>query len=302
MAKMDLSLSLDSLNKTYYAGDFITGTVLVINKTKSDLKYQLVIKAIGYYTFYNTKENPPKKKPIPFYKKNYVILNDGYSSIGANNQTRFKFPLSSDSCQEDLSLLYESYKGAKVSLQYDLYAVAISNGKEEFSNKKPFFVMVPGQGLNPKFGRKRVNYQFTLTPEKIDNIKVDKNVMPKFLIECYLENINCCIDKPFNGLCTIKECSTEIKSIELQFLRNEKVINPEFQGVSETSEIQNLQIGDGDVVRNLEIPVFMIFPRNFCCANLETKDVIISFEMNLIIVLVNGVIIMENYPVNLWRS
>ena len=299
---MELSLSLDSLNKTYHAGDFITGSILIINKSKFDLKFQLLVKVIGFYTFYNSKENPPKKKALPFYKKNYVTLNDGYSSIGANNQYRFKFPLTSDQCQEELSLIYESYKGAKVTVQYDLYAEATTNGKQFISNKKQIFVMVPGQGINPKFGRKRANYQFTLTQNKIDNIKVDKNALPTFNIECYLENINCCIDKAFNGFCTIKECSTEIKSIELQFLRNEKILNPEFQGVSETSEIQNLQIGDGDVIRNLEIPVFMIFPRNFCCANLENKDVSISFEMNLIIVLVNGVIIMENFPVNLWRS
>jgi len=299
---MDITLSLDSLNKTYYAGDFITGSILIINKSKFDLKYQLLVKVIGYYTFYNTKENPPKKKAIPFYKKNYIALHDGYSTIGANNQYRFKFPLTSDQCQDEFSLLYESYKGAKASLQYELYAEAIWSGKQFISNKKPIFVMVPGQGINPKFGTKRVNYQFSLTPHKIENVKIDQNTMPKFNIECYLENINCCIDKPFNGFCTIKECSTDVKSIELQFLRNEKILNPEFQGISETSEIQNLQIGDGDVVRNLEIPVFMIFPRNFCCANLETKDVSISFEMNLIIVLVNGVIIMENFPVNLWRS
>ena len=299
---MELSLSLDSLNRTYHAGDFITGSILIINKSKFDLKFQLLVKVIGYYTFYNTKENPPKKKAVPFYKKYYVTLNEGYSTIGANNQYRFKFPLTSDQCQEELSLIYESYKGAKVTVQYDLYAEATTNGKQFISNKKQIFVMVPGQGINPKFGRKRANYQFTLTQNKIDNIKVDKNALPTFNIECYLENINCCIDKAFNGFCTIKECSTEIKSIELQFLRNEKILNPEFQGVSETSEIQNLQIGDGDVIRNLEIPVFMIFPRNFCCANLENKDVSISFEMNLIIVLVNGVIIMENFPVNLWRS
>ena len=63
-----------------------------------------------------------------------------------------------------------------------------------------------------------------------------------------------------------------------------------------------MQIGDGDVIRDLEIPIFMIFPRHFCCANLDTKDAIISFSMNLIIVLVNGVVIMENYPINLWRG
>ena len=299
---MELTLSLDSLNKLYYAGEHIQGNVLSINKSKFDLKYKLLIRVMGYYSFYNTRETPVKKKTFPFYKKNYTIVSDSYSSVGGNNNTRFKFPLNSDSCEGSFSYLYESYKGAKVSVTYEIYAEALSNGKQFISNKKTIIVMVPGQGISPQFGRKRMSYQFTLTPENIESIKIDKNAMPKFLIECYLENINCCIDKPFNGFCTIKECSTEIKSIELQFLRNEKILNPEFQTNAETSEIQNLQIGDGDVIRNLEIPVFMIFPRNFCCANLKTKDVELSFEMNLIIVLVNGVIIMENYPVNLWRS
>ena len=299
---MELTLSLDSLNKLYYAGEYVQGNVLAINKSKFDLQFKLQVKIVGYYSLYNTKENPPKKKAVPFYKKSYTIASDNYSSIGANNNTKFKFPLNSDSCEGNFSSIYESYKGAKISVQYEIYAEALSSGKQFISNKKTIIVMVPGQGINPEFGRKRVSYQFTLTPDKIAAVKIDKNAMPNFLIECYLENINCCIDKPFNGFCTIKECSTEIKSIELQFLRNEKILNPEFQTNAETSEIQNLQIGDGDVIRNLEIPVFMIFPRNFCCANLTTKDVELSFEMNLIIVLVNGVIIMENYPVNLWRS
>ena len=85
-------------------------------------------------------------------------------------------------------------------------------------------------------------------------------------------------------------------------MRNEKVLIQEFQGNGEVSEIQNLQIGDGDVIRNLDIPVFMIFPRGFCCANLDTKEVSLSFEMNLTVVLVNGVVISENFPVNLWRG
>ena len=164
-------------------------------------------------------------------------------------------------------------------------------------------VLVPGQGINPRFGRKRVNYQFNLNPKKIESNKLEnQSLMPQFEIFGFLENVNCCVDKPFNGFLNIKECSGQIKSIELQFLRNEKILYKDLQGTSEVSEIQNLQIGEGDVIRNLEIPIFMTFPRGFCCANLETKDASISFEMNLIIVLVNGVVIMENYPVNLWRG
>jgi hypothetical protein len=300
---MEVNLSLDSLNKIYYAGDFIQGSVLIINKTKTTMKYDLLIKVAGYYTFRNGKENPPKVKSVQFYKKSFNALTDVYSTVGANNSYRFKFPLTSDQCEQNNASLYESYHGVSVSVQYDIYAEAISMGKQFISKKSRILVLVPGQGINPKFGRKRVTYQFTLEPKKIESNKLtDQSLMPQFQIECFLENINCCVDKPFNGFCNIKECSTTIKSIELQFLRNEKITSKEFEGISEVSEIQNLQIGDGDVVRNLEIPVFMTFPRGFCCANLETKDVTISFEMNLIIVLVNGVVIMENYPVNLWRG
>ena len=300
---MDVTLSLDSLNKVYYAGDFIQGSVLIINKSKSTMKFDLLVKVVGYYTLRNTKENPPKMKGVQFYKKSFKVLSEQYSTIGANNSYRFKYPLTSDGCEQNLSSLYESYHGVSVSVGYEISAQAVSLGKEFESKKQKILVLVPGQGINSKFGRKRVSYQFKLNPKNIESIKLtDQNLMPKFEIECFLENINCCVDKPFNGFCNIKECSTQIKSLELQFLRNEKILNKEFEGIAEVSEIQNLQIGDGDVIRNLEIPVFMTFPRGFCCANLETQEVCISFEMNLIIVLVNGVVIMENYPVNLWRG
>ena len=300
---MDISLSLDSLNKVYYAGDYIQGSILVINKSKSTLKYDLLVKVVGYYTFRKSGVNPPKLKALQFYEKSFNVLTDVYSTLGANNSYRFKFPLTSDGCSQNHSNLYESYHGVAVSLGYDIYAEAVSAGKTFDSKKIKVLVFVPGQGITPKFGRKRVTYQFNLNPKNIESNKLnDQNLMPKFQIDCFLENINCCVDKPFNGFCNIKECSTQIKSLELQFLRNEKIHYEDFNGVGEVSEIQNLQIGDGDVIRNLDIPVFMTFPRGFCCANLETQEVTITFEMNLIIVLINGVVIMENYPVNLWRG
>ena len=52
---MELTLSLDSLNKIYYAGDFIQGSVLIINKTKSTMKFDLNLKVNGFYTFKNLK-------------------------------------------------------------------------------------------------------------------------------------------------------------------------------------------------------------------------------------------------------
>lgn len=50
-----------------------------------------------------------------------------------------------------------------------------------------------------------------------------------------------------------------------------------FQGCAEgyardATEIQNIQIADGDVCRNLPIPIYMVFPRLFTCPTLETTN------------------------------
>ena len=38
------------------------------------------------------------------------------------------------------------------------------------------------------------------------------------------------------------------------------------------TEIQNIQIADGDVCPGLPIPIFMIFPRLFTCPTLQTNN------------------------------
>jgi hypothetical protein len=229
---MEVNLSLESTNKIYYAGDNILGSVLIINKSKSTMKFNLVLTVIGRYTFRKSRENPPKVKTQDFYKKSFNVLTDSYSTQGANNPIRFKFPLTSDGCQSGLSSLYETYHGVAVSIGYEIYAEAVCAGKQFESKSSKILVLVPGQGINRKFGRKRVSYQFSLNPKNIQTNQLsNQNLMPKFQIDCFLENVNCCIDKPFNGFCNIKECSTQIKSIELQFMRNEKILDKEFQSV-----------------------------------------------------------------------
>jgi len=38
------------------------------------------------------------------------------------------------------------------------------------------------------------------------------------------------------------------------------------------TEIQNIQIAEGDVCRNLSLPIYMIFPRLFTCPTLATNN------------------------------
>jgi len=170
------------------------------------------------------------------------------------------------------------------------------------SENKKVNIFVPGQGIKEEMKKKIMPYEFTMMPETLERIKINQNRIPKFKLICRVDNTNCDLNNFFDGFVSILECDTVIKSIELQFVRNELINLPNGEQISEISEIQNLQIGDGDVNREVEIPLFMIFPRYFSCASLETKIAKITFEMNLIVVFYNGLVITENFPVNTWRS
>ncbi len=67
------------------------------------------------------------------------------------------------------------------------------------------------------------------------------------------------------------------------------------------TEIQNIQIADGDVVRGMNIPIFMVFPRLFTCPTLATRTFKIEFEINLVVLLQDGHLITENFPIRLVR-
>jgi hypothetical protein len=170
------------------------------------------------------------------------------------------------------------------------------------SNPKRINILTPNQGLREDLKKRVVPYEFEISPNTLEKIKINQQKVPNFKLFFYVDNTNCDLNQPFNGFIMVKESEIPIKSLELQFIRNETVFSPGGEQVAEISEIQNLQIGDGDVIKNIEIPLFMIFPRFFACATLENKITKLNFEMNIIVVLNNGFVITENFPINTWRS
>ena len=64
----------------------------------------------------------------------------------------------------------------------------------------------------------------------------------------------------FTGVLLLLQVSAAtVKSIELQLVRVETVKHPDSGKIArEATEIQNIQIGDGDVTRNLVIPMYMV--------------------------------------------
>ncbi|CAF3340177.1 unnamed protein product [Rotaria socialis] len=124
--------------------------------------------------------------------------------------------------------------------------------------------------------------------------------VPKFKISGNLDSLCCSITKPFSGELIVEESELAIKSIEIQLLRVETCGCAE--GFSrDSTEIQNIQIGDGNVVRKIAIPIWMLFPRTFTCPTLLTVNFKIEFELSVVLVFEDDRMVSENFPIKLTR-
>ena len=68
------------------------------------------------------------------------------------------------------------------------------------------------------------------------------------------------------------------------------------------TEIQNIQIAEGDVCRGMEIPIYMVFPRLFTCPTVASSNFKVEFEINVVVLLADGYLITENFPIKLVRG
>ena len=69
----------------------------------------------------------------------------------------------------------------------------------------------------------------------------------------------------------------------------------------EATEVQNIQIADGDPPRGIPISIHMIFPRLFTCPSVASKSFKVEFAVNLVCLLSDGHLISENFPLQLVR-
>lgn len=113
-----------------------------------------------------------------------------------------------------------------------------------------------------------------------------------------------------------------VKSIEMQLVRVETCGCAE--GYSrDATEIQNIQIADGNICTKLQIPIYMIFPRLFTCPTLISKNfkigmyrykifnvyfrlltfvyLFLEFEVNLVVIFQDDYLVTENFQIVLNR-
>lgn len=293
-----LDIRLKRVNKIYHEEESVTGYVIVDSKSEvkhegislsmeGNVTMQLSPKNVGILeAFYNSA------KPVLLTSCSFEIAKPGKFPVG-RTEIPFEIPLKPRTNRT----LYETYHGVFISIQYYLKCEMKRSLLNKDLQKIMEFIV---EYKNQKVNSNPVPVNFSITPDSLQNVRYRKN-MPNFVIKGRIDSTVCNIMHPFTGELCIEKCDSPIRSVELQLVRVETCGCSE--GYSrDATEIQNIQIGEGDVCRNILIPIHMIFPRLFTCPTLVTNNFKIEFEVNVVVVFEDEYIITENFPILIIRQ
>ncbi|KAG7173460.1 Vacuolar protein sorting-associated protein 26C-like, partial [Homarus americanus] len=166
----------------------------------------------------------------------------------------------------------------QTEIPFEIPLVPRSSSKVLYETYHGVYVTVQYSLRNPE---ETIPVRFEIRPDTLQNVR-DRARIPHFLL-------------------TVCECERGISSIELQLVRVETCGSTEGY-TREASEIQNIQIAEGDVCRGVAIPLYMVFPRLFTCSTTEAPSFKIEFELNVVIIFDNDHLVVETFPIKLVRS
>lgn len=301
---MSLEVKLDRADRTYFPGETVTGNVVV--RTQSSMKHQgikmlvegnvnllLSARSIGLFeAFYSSM------KPVQLLKYEIDVTPSGKCPSGI---TEYPFQFSLSPLDKE-SPLEETYHGVYVNIKYDI-TCDMPRGMMAKALQCSLEIVVHSKASDDlkKSLKDRKPFHFKVSPDSLQNVKESsKRKIPNFAFDGFLDYTVHDINTPFSGEFVVRQCEAEIKSIELQLVRVETCTYMEGEA-REATEIQNIQIADGDVVRNLAIPIYFVFPRLYACATTQAKMFKVEFEVNLIILFSDNLMVTENFPITLYR-
>lgn len=294
---MSLEIRLKKASKVYKEGEVVKGVVAVISK--GDLSHngvsltldgtvslQLSAKSVGVFeAFYNSL------KPIQLVSYSLDLVKPGKFPHGTT-EIPFELPLRAKAGKK----LYETYHGVFVNVMYNLRVEMKRSLLNKDLQKSIEFIV---EYVETERGEEKP-VEFTVTPQSLENVKGRVN-LPDFLIKGTIDTVNCSITKPFCGEVTVEHSAATIRSIELQLVRVETCGCAEGYARDPT-EIQNIQLVDGDVCRGMKIPIYMVFPRLFTCPSLSTSNFKVEFEINIVVIFQDDHLVTENFPIKLTRA
>ncbi|CAF1063897.1 unnamed protein product [Adineta steineri] len=296
-----IDIRLNRYTKTYNENDIIQGTVIISSPSSfkhngisitvdGSVQLHLSGKSVGVFeAFYNST------KPVTLINQTIELAKPGQIS---NVKTEIPFQVQLKG--KPNKPLYETYHGVFVNIQYFLRVdVKRTFLSKDMSKQMEFNVQYSPEHELAADKAVTKPAAFEITSESIQTIQ-NKVDVPKFKLSGQLDNLCCILTEQLSGELTVEESELPIKSIEIQLLRIETCGCAE--GFSrDSTEIQNIQIGDGNVAHHADIPIRMIFPRTFTCPTLTTTNFKIEFEISIVLVFEDDRMISENFPLRLTR-
>ncbi|CAG9782345.1 unnamed protein product [Diatraea saccharalis] len=228
---------------------------------------QLSTKNVGIFEAFSNSI-----KPINLLNTSLELVPPGKIPVGITD-IPFEIPLRArQAVSSGYPGLLETYHGVFVNIMYTLKC----SMKRSFLNKPlntscQFFVQYRPQEPTPV---KPVRCEITPATVRAAGAGgggAARASLPQFQIYAEIDSTVCPLDKPLTGKIRVDECTVPIKSIELQLVRVETCGCAE--GYSrDATEIQNIQVGEGDVARGRDVPLYMVLPRLFTCPTVTTTN------------------------------
>lgn len=301
-----MEIDLNRADRMYRVGETVKGVVKMISKGRVTPHSGITLTAMGTTRLQVSHRNlgmiealqTQAVTPIEILHVEIEIVPPG-SVPGGEIEIPFEFVLAPI---EGMNL-HETYHGVYVNTTYDITADCLRKGlfkNNILSERIEFGVEVPtGEVFEPEPA------EFDISPGALANVGVSSvSAIPDFRIRGVLHQTSCSITAPLTGELVVEQSAGPIKSVELQLVRVETVAHGA-EGAEEAregTEIQNIQLAEGDVARKLVIPIYTVFPRLFTCPTMLTRTFKVEFECNILVLFEAGHMVAENFPLLLYRE
>ncbi|KAL4324328.1 hypothetical protein GQ457_11G028830 [Hibiscus cannabinus] len=183
--------------------------------------------------------------------------------------------------EDNLERFYETFHGTDISIQY-LATVDIMRGylHKSLSATVEFIVESDKADLlNQPVSPEMVIFYITQDTQRHPILPELKS--GGFRITGRIST-QCPMLEPLGGELTVEASALPICSIDIHLLRVESVLLGE-KIITETSLIQTTQIADGDVCRNMTLPIYVILPRLLTCPTVLAGPFSIEFKVAIVI-------------------
>jgi hypothetical protein len=293
-----LDIKLKRPDRVYRSGEVVEGTV-VVKAYKGWSHNGVVLVADGIIHLSQATRGlsiggNTATKQTPLFKVENEVAGAGSFADGVT-EIPFEFVVQGAQGQ----VLLESYHGVYISIIYTITVTCDRGMMKKSLNKEIEFII---ECPSPKSSAPLPS-SFDITPESLENVSAAVlSTIPRFKVSGRLHRSNCNINQPFTGELKIEQSAAPIRSLELQLVRVETVGEGKSATAREATEIQNIQIGEGDVVREMVVPMYMVFPRLFSCPTVIAAGFRIEFEVNLIVVFGDGYMVTENFQITIHRE